>query len=117
MLNLFSSDRKVFANGKELVFFEYDRSGTPIRAIAMQSFAVRSYSIDVGSTTINMLGQPSFEVPGSMTTRLELVSYGPIQIEEGPKVIELERRLQSAWNLPVSELLKIVYQKMEERES
>jgi hypothetical protein len=117
MLNYYSPNRKIFANGKELVSFEYDETGTPIRAVVMQSFVACNYSIEVDPVVVSSIGGPSFQMPGLTTARLELVSHGPLQIEEGSKAVELEQRLQSAWNLPVSELLKIVYQKMEGRES
>jgi hypothetical protein len=117
MLNYFSNDHKVFANGKELVLFEYDQTGLPVRAIVMESFFACSYSVEKDPIAVDLIGGPNFLMPGWTAARLELVSHGPLRVEQGRGAVQLEQRLQAAWSMSVSDLLKIVYQKMEERDA
>jgi len=111
-----SPKNSVYANGEQLAVVSYDADNKPSGAMLLDGFIVTGLSIS--SEDVTTIGQPFFRrVPVSQSVSLDIRSCGLCHYETGPAAERIEQELKSAWSLSVDELLKIVYRKMDARES
>jgi len=108
----------VYANGEQLAVVSYDANNKPSGAMLLDGFIVTGLSISSECEDVTTIGQPFFRrVPVSQLVSLDIRSCGLCHYETGPAAERIEQELKSAWSLSVDELLKIVYRKMDARES
>ena len=101
-----------------MALVSYDADNKPCRAVLLDGFTVTGLSISSECEDVIIVGRPFFRrVPVSQSVSLDIRSCGLCHFETGPAAERIEQELKSAWSLSVDELLKIVYRKMDARES
>lgn len=108
-------ERKLYASGGELALIDQGHQGDAIRAYLMTDFVVSNLSWTADKIYVDVIGKPRFCVPQHPVIRLDVVSRGPVRFVDGVEAEAIKRKLSAAADLPIADLLGIVYQKMDQR--
>lgn len=82
--------------------------------VVFDDYVVSGLSIDMPSHEVIHYGFPSFSIPGQMTASVDIRSYGKVTTFDSDQI---RRQFASPEDLTVDELLKIVYRKIDERDT
>jgi hypothetical protein len=82
--------------------------------VVLEDYAVSGLSIETSSHDIISLGYAQYSVPGHMSASIDIQSMGKITTFDADQI---KKQFASPEDLTVDELLKIVYRKIDERQS
>jgi hypothetical protein len=95
---------RIYSDGKKFVIIQVDWGGAVRHAIVGDSLYLKGLMVE-----------DRFD--GVRSLSVDLQTSGRIRFLSGEAAEKAAAQLQSAWDLPVEELLKIAYQKMDARSS
>ena len=82
--------------------------------VVLDDYAVSGLSIETSSHDIISCGYARYSVPGHMSASIDIQSMGKITTFDADQI---KKQFASPEDLTVDELLKIVYRKIDERQS